>query len=280
MRCNCDVGVPENSRRFEPCPRRIRCGKIWVQTFDELFMPKQQKKQIEEDLESEIGSQVGSLVNSRVPGAEDEEGDDEVTITSSMISNKRKEKEQKALMEKMGVVLPLVLRFIILSQISHSAKVTHTCIYIYIYIYARIHVYTCANIVVNVEFISATNLSKVCKAWNYGTNKYQAYVDMRDAAPWQWYRPHVGSIDALVLFRNFLFSSGDRRVLGSDIYSGETLGQVTRDSGKMPVLLEKDGYLYSCSSNGKINSMSFFLSCNLTCLDANDRSYTKILIHH
>ena len=79
---------------------------------------------------------------------------------------------------------------------------------------------------------------------------YRAYVDMRDAAPWQWYRPHLGSVDAVVLFRNFLFTSGDRRVLGSDIYSGETLGQVTRDSGKIPVLIEKDGYLYSCSSNG------------------------------
>jgi len=73
---------------------------------------------------------------------------------------------------------------------------------------------------------------------------------MRDAAPWQWYRPHVGSVDSLVLFRNFLFTSGDRRVLGSDIYSGETLGQVTRDSGKIPCLVEKDGYIYSCSSNG------------------------------
>ena len=79
---------------------------------------------------------------------------------------------------------------------------------------------------------------------------------MRDAAPWQWYRPHVGSVDSLVLFRNFLFTSGDRRVLGSDIYSGETLGQVTRDSGKIPCLIEKDGYLYSCSSNGNMHIKS------------------------
>ena len=126
IRCNCDVGVPENSRRFEPCPRRIRCGKIWVQTYDEMFMPKQQKKQLEAEMDE-------SMIGSQVSGGEellgDELGDEEQSITSSLISMKKREKEQKALMEKMGVILPLALRYIILSQCAHAATVPHTRLY-------------------------------------------------------------------------------------------------------------------------------------------------------
>ena len=92
IRCNCDVGVPENSRRFEPCPRRIRCGKIWVQTYDEMFMPKQQKKQLEAEMDE-------SMIGSQVSGGEellgDELGDEEQSITSSLISMKKREKDAK-----------------------------------------------------------------------------------------------------------------------------------------------------------------------------------------
>jgi hypothetical protein len=62
-------------------------------------------------------------------------------------------------------------------------------------------------------------------------------MDMRDAAPWNVYRPHLGQVEAVVLFRHVLFSSGDRCVLGSDIHTGETLGRITRDSGKIPILM-------------------------------------------
>ena len=70
------------------------------------------------------------------------------------------------------------------------------------------------------------------------------YIDMRDAAPWNVYRPHMGQVDSVVLFRHVLFSAGDRRVLGSDIKTGETSGQITRDSGKIPVLLVNYRVLY------------------------------------
>lgn len=110
-------------------------------------------------------------------------------------------------------------------------------------------------------------------------------MDMRDAAPWNVYRPHVGMVESVVLFRHILFSAGDKSVLGSDIHSGETLGRVTRDSGKIPILMvcgslwlstnlilaneilffiltqEKDGQLYCCSSNGSIRT--FLITHNL-----------------
>ena len=146
VRCNCDVGVPENSRRYEPCPRRIRCGKIWVLTYDEIFMPKQKKKQIEKEMDdSEAESQVGgpSVVG-------DDGNDDEDTVTSSMVSNKKREKDLQQMKEKMGVILPLVLRFISLNQCAHTAKVfcISMCIYAYmlyqyIYIYIYIYIYVC-----------------------------------------------------------------------------------------------------------------------------------------
>ena len=90
-------------------------------------MPKQQKKQIEKEMdESEDGSRVGGL---SVVGGDD----DEDTVTSSMISSKKREKEQQETMEKMRVVLPLVLRFILLNQCAHAAKVP--CFQTFIYPY-------------------------------------------------------------------------------------------------------------------------------------------------
>ena len=86
-------------------------------------MPKQQKKQLEAEMDE-------SVISSQVGGGEEflggELGDEEQSITSSLISMKKREKEQHALMEKMGVILPLALRFIILSQCAHAAKVPHT----------------------------------------------------------------------------------------------------------------------------------------------------------
>ncbi len=33
-----------------------------------------------------------------------------------------------------------------------------------------------------------SNSAMVCKSWNYGTNHYRYYVDVRDMIPWQSYR--------------------------------------------------------------------------------------------
>ena len=74
-------------------------------------------------------------------------------------------------------------------------------------------------------------------------------------------------MDSVLLFRHFLFTSGDRRVLGSDYFSGETLGQVTRDSGRLPVLIEMDGSLFCCSSNGSIRTYLIAHNFNRMTLD-------------
>lgn len=49
IRCNCTHGVPENSRRFLPCPKRMLCGKIYVLTFDEIYMPKKKAVSVQEE---------------------------------------------------------------------------------------------------------------------------------------------------------------------------------------------------------------------------------------
>jgi WD40 repeat protein len=51
---------------------------------------------------------------------------------------------------------------------------------------------------------------------------------------------------------NRLFSGGDRRVFVSDMDTGETLHQITRDTGSIPLLLHHEGGIYCCSSNGAI----------------------------
>ena len=48
IRCNCTHGVPENSRRYVPCPKRVLCGKIYVLTFDEIYMPEKKTAVVEE----------------------------------------------------------------------------------------------------------------------------------------------------------------------------------------------------------------------------------------
>jgi hypothetical protein len=128
-------------------------------------------------------------------------------------------KAQKADIELFKVVLPLVMRFVPLNQIAYSAQVSvpwniGVCQYRY-YIILRYPL----SYMVSLEYY------------------FRDYMDMRDAAPWNVYRPHLGMVESMVLFRHVLFSSGDKSVIGSDIHSGETLGRVTRDSGKIPVLM-------------------------------------------
>lgn len=44
IRCNCKVGVPHNSRRFEPIPALYRVGGIFIQFYDEIMDRKRQTK--------------------------------------------------------------------------------------------------------------------------------------------------------------------------------------------------------------------------------------------
>jgi WD40 repeat protein len=91
--------------------------------------------------------------------------------------------------------------------------------------------------------------------WNQGTNLYREYLDVRGFVPWQVYRPHEGIVDSIMLSKNGkVYTGGDRRVLCSQLETGETLSLVTRDSGALPVLFEKDGELFCCSSNGSIRT--------------------------
>jgi WD40 repeat protein len=99
---------------------------------------------------------------------------------------------------------------------------------------------------------------KVCRAWRDGTEAFQPYLDMRNCVPYLNYRPHGGQVDAMTLVvmpgteQRVLFTGGDRRILASDIDTGETLALITRDSGEIPLLFEKDFQLVTASSNGSI----------------------------
>jgi hypothetical protein len=52
----------------------------------------------------------------------------------------------------------------------------------------------------------------------------------------------------------FVYSGGDKRVIVSNFYTGEVISTITRDSGNIPCLFEKDAELFICSSNGSIRS--------------------------
>ncbi len=59
-------------------------------------------------------------------------------------------------------------------------------------------------------------------------------------------------MDSLVIYGHRIFSGGDRRVVGGDYEKSTVLGVVTRESGDIPVLLEVNDELYSCSTTGSI----------------------------
>jgi hypothetical protein len=98
------------------------------------------------------------------------------------------------------------------------------------------------------------NVPKVSRRWNEGTNMYQDYLDIRNSIPWQCYRPHKGEVESMLIHGRRIFSGGDRRILCSDFHTGETLAVVTRESGDVPFLAEKDEELFTCSSNGSVRT--------------------------
>lgn len=52
----------------------------------------------------------------------------------------------------------------------------------------------------------------------------------------------------------YVYSGGDRRVLCSDFTTGVVTSTITRDSGNIPFLFEKDAELFICSTNGSIRT--------------------------
>lgn len=92
--------------------------------------------------------------------------------------------------------------------------------------------------------------------WNYGTSLYKEYIDIRNFVPWNVYRIHSGKVDSILIKDNKIYSGGDRRIFVSNYYTNEILSLITRDSGEISKLFEKDYELFTCSSNGSIRSFA------------------------
>ena len=70
----------------------------------------------------------------------------------------------------------------------------------------------------------------------------------------QAFRPHFSEVDSVLVRGKFVYSGGDKRVLCSNFHTGTVMGTVTRDSGSITFLFEKDSELFVCSSNGSIRT--------------------------
>jgi WD40 repeat protein len=92
--------------------------------------------------------------------------------------------------------------------------------------------------------------------WRDGTLAYRPYIDMRDAVPWNVIRPHLSQVDSIALHGRRLFTGGDKRIMASNIDTGEVQHMISRDAGEIPILYQKDGLLMSGSSNGSIRLFS------------------------
>jgi len=98
------------------------------------------------------------------------------------------------------------------------------------------------------------------KNFRDATHMYEPYMDVRNLVPWNVYKAHFGAVDAVFLQGHKAYTSGDKRINCSDMYKGETLATVTRDSGKIGRLMHLDGLLYAASSNGSVRT--YMLSHN------------------
>jgi WD40 repeat protein len=224
-RCNCSVGVPSNSRKFEPIPKDFHVGEIKVRLYQDIL------------------SSLKSINQSK----------NRVGRITAFEENKRLKQEN------ISNLLPSILQFLELFQ--------------------------CANV------------ACVDRSWNRGTNLYKDYIDIRNFSPFQVFRPHQGSVDAMLFVGKNLYTAGDRRlcvtpyltleqrqaiVTNANIYddmssvvskehstvtSMEDIQQeadgsvpttaslvLMRDSGNLVSLLCKDNWLFACSSNGSIRA--------------------------
>lgn len=101
----------------------------------------------------------------------------------------------------------------------------------------------------------------------------------------QAYRPHSSQVDSVLVRGSFVYSGGDRRVLCSDFASGTVTSTVTRDSGNIPCLFEKDAELFICSTNGSIRTYALthtgqnikMVSKNVISVYDTDTEYSTVL---
>ena len=188
IRCNCKVGVPMDSKRFEPLPRCYMIGtQIWSQTYLEI-MDDVAKKSFNKFLKEKYNA-------------------------SDRMTRRTREAKQTQFAE----LLPHILSYLPYGECNKAPMVS--------------------------------------KVWNYGTNLFKEYVDIRNFIPFQVYRPHEGQVDSILLSKNNkIYSGGDRRVLCTQMETGNVLSMVTRDSGALTTLFEMKGELFCCSSNGSIRT--------------------------
>lgn len=183
-RCNCRVGVPSKSKRFDPVPQPLIVGGIYILQYDDLMSD----------------AYLNANKNKIKFNNEEEE-----------------EKEKLYEIEKQkGIVkqLPYILSFLALRHIAPAAS---------------------------------TN-----KGWNSGVCQYNAYIDMRNVVPWQVLRSHRGQVDSVLIHGNTVFSSGDKRIIATDIYNDTVSHMITRDSAFISELRLFDANLLCCSANGSI----------------------------
>lgn len=187
VRCNCDVGIPNDSLKFEPLPRIVTVGKVQIQTFKEIYDDRD-RSHYEEQLKARVSSETAVAKKQE---------DDSNTIAT---------------------LLPLILS--------------------------------------NLRYVDCAMAPIVNSYWNYGTSLYKEYIDIRNFVPWNVYRIHSGKVDSILIKDNKIYSGGDRRIFVSNYYTNEILSLITRDSGEISKLFEKDYELFTCSSNGSIRSFA------------------------
>lgn len=187
VRCNCNVGIPNDSLKYEPLPRIVMVGKVQVQTFNEIY-DERDRTAYQDQLKSRISSETAVI--------------------------KKKEEDSNAIAN----LLPFILS--------------------------------------NLRYVECAKAPIVNSYWNYGTNLYKEYVDIRNFVPYFVYRVHNGQVDSVLIKDNKIYSGGDRRIYVSSIQTGEILSLITRDSGNITKLFEKEYELFSCSSNGSIRTFA------------------------
>lgn len=184
VRCNCDVGVPNDCILYEPIPSILVIHGITMQMYMEIVDPEERRR---------------FLDNHRF------------RTTEEYRLRMRNEKFQT-----IAQCLPLIMSYLPYGQLAP--------------------------------------IPQVCRLWNNGANQFKEYVDIRGCVPYFLFRPHSGQVDSLLVHHDKVYSGGDHRIFVSNLYSGELLSTVTRDSGDVVKLFIHENELYCCSTNGSIRT--------------------------
>ena len=115
VRCNCNVGVPNDSKRFEPMPSVVQVGRIFVETYVEIMDPQERARFLKSSADRYAETKQDARIKQR-----------NVDIS---------------------YCLPHILSYLPLGQCNQAPMVN--------------------------------------TYWNYGTNLYTLYIDVRNCVPWQ-----------------------------------------------------------------------------------------------